>query len=45
MDYIRIKHKVSELNKQVADWQRRIEIAQLQASGRRVDKQAGHTLV
>lgn len=26
MDYIRLKHEVAELQKQVADWQRKVEI-------------------
>lgn len=27
MDYIKVKHDVDELQKQAAEWQRRIEVA------------------
>lgn len=43
LDYIRLKHEVGELQKQAADWQRRIEVAQLQSSKSRSQKQPQRT--
>ncbi len=32
MDYIKVKHEVAEAEKHVADWKRKVEIAELEAS-------------
>lgn len=32
MEYIKVKHEVHQLRSQVADWQRRVEVAGMVAS-------------